>query len=127
MRQVKGQNTSPELIVRGMLRKAGHTGYRLHRSDVDGNPDIAWLGRKQAIFVNGCFWHGHTCKRGARRPATNAAYWKNKIGRNRERDAQNRKLLRAKGWRVLVIWECDLADPARLNKKLKQFLLPKLG
>ena len=122
MRQVKGRNTSPELIVRRMLQKAGRSGYRLHRSDVDGKPDIAWLGRKQAIFVNGCFWHGHTCKRGARRPVTNGAYWVNKIDRNRKRDARNRQLLREKGWRVLVIWECDLVDLDRLNKKLRQFL-----
>jgi DNA mismatch endonuclease (patch repair protein) len=121
MRAVKSRDTSPERIVRSLLRGfAPH--YRLHRKDIPGNPDIAYIGAKRAIFVNGCFWHGHDCARGARMPKTNADYWKAKIARNRARDAAHREKLAALGWRALVVWECELKDRAALEAKLRDFL-----
>ncbi len=121
MRAVKSRDTSPELAVRALLRSFA-PGYRLHRKDVPGNPDIAYLGRKQAIFVHGCFWHGHDCARGARMPKANADYWRAKIGRNRARDAAQAARLAALGWRALTVWECELKDKSALEKKLRDFL-----
>ena len=121
MRAVPGRNTSAEVKVRRLLRPIA-PGYRLHRKDVPGKPDIAYVGLKRAIFVNGCFWHGHDCRRGARMPKTNAEYWQAKIGRNRARDADNLRKLEALGWRALVVWECELADAAALDARLREFL-----
>ena len=120
MRAVPGRDTSAELKVRRLLRPIA-PGYRLHRKDVPGNPDIAFLGAKKAIFVHGCFWHGHDCRRGARLPKTNADYWRAKIGRNRARDARHLDELAALGWRALVVWECELADEAALAARLRAF------
>ena len=85
MRAVKSRDTNPELAVRALLRPIA-PGYRLHRGDLPGKPDVVYASRKLAIFVHGCFWHGHDCARGARAPKTNAAYWRAKIARNRARD-----------------------------------------
>jgi DNA mismatch endonuclease (patch repair protein) len=121
MRAVKSRDTSPELAVRALLR-AFAPGYRLHRKDVPGNPDIAYVGRKQAIFVHGCFWHGHDCARGARMPKANADYWRAKIARNRARDAAHRARLDGLGWRALTVWECEVKDRATLERRLRAFL-----
>ena len=121
MRAVKGRDTAPEIAVRTMLRRFA-PGYRLHRKDVPGNPDIAFIGRKLAIFVHGCFWHGHECARGARMPKSNADYWRAKIARNVARDAGHREKLAAQGWRALTVWECELKDAAAVEKKLRKFL-----
>ncbi|MEL6792714.1 MAG: very short patch repair endonuclease [Pseudomonadota bacterium] len=108
MARVRRRDTKPELLVRKTLRDSGFTGYRLDRGDLPGRPDIAFIGRRRAIFVHGCFWHGHDCKRGARQPKTNVDYWRAKIDRNRARDAAALDALAARGWRALVIWECEL-------------------
>jgi DNA mismatch endonuclease (patch repair protein) len=121
MRAVKSRDTSPERAVRALLRGfAPH--YRLHRKDIAGNPDIAYIGKKRAIFVHGCFWHGHDCPRGARSPKTNADYWQAKIARNRARDAEHQATLAARGWRALIVWECELKDRAALEARLRAFL-----
>ena len=117
MRRVKGKDTSPELKVRRVLTRMGLR-YRLHRKDLPGKPDIVMPGRKLAIFVHGCFWHGHDCARGARVPQANRPYWEAKIGRNRERDIEHRAALAATGWRVLTLWECELKDEAALTETL---------
>jgi DNA mismatch endonuclease (patch repair protein) len=126
MRAVKSRDTAPELKVRALLR-AFAPGYRLHRKDIPGNPDIAYIGRKQAIFVHGCFWHGHDCARGARAPKANADYWRAKIARNRARDEAHRARLGALGWRALTIWECELKEKNALERKLKAFLSDAQG
>lgn len=110
MRRVKGRDTSPELAVRRILRAAG-IGYRLGGQGLAGRPDVTMKGRKVAVFVHGCFWHGHDCARGARKPKANAEYWSAKIDRNRARDARVTAQLRDDGWRVLTVWECDLRAP----------------
>ncbi len=121
MRAVKGKDTGPEMSVRRMLHKLGYR-YRLHRKDLPGKPDLVFPGRRAVIFVHGCFWHGHDCKRGARIPKTNTEYWTGKIGRNVERDAQAIKDLEATGWRVIVVWECELRDLDNLQHRLVTFL-----
>jgi DNA mismatch endonuclease (patch repair protein) len=121
MRAVKSRDTSPELNVRALLRAIA-PGYRLYRKDVPGNPDIAYIGRKQAIFVHGCFWHGHDCARGARMPKANADYWRVKIAKNVARDAAHREKLAALGWQALVIWECELKNVEAVAEKLRDFL-----
>jgi DNA mismatch endonuclease (patch repair protein) len=122
MRKVKGADTSPERKVRQMLTRMGLR-YRLQRKDLPGKPDIVFAGRKLALFVHGCFWHDHDCPRGARRPKANADYWRAKISRNRERDAPNAEALQALGWRVEVVWECELKDAAALEARLRAVLL----
>ena len=110
MRSVKGRDTAPELAVRRILRAAG-IGYRLGGAGLPGKPDVTMKGRRLALLVHGCFWHGHDCPRGARRPKANAEYWTAKIARNRDRDFRVRSELNARGWRVLTVWECDLRRP----------------
>ena len=126
MRRVKGKDTSPELRVRRLLRRMG-VGYRLHRADLPGKPDIAMPGRKLALFVHGCFWHGHDCARGARTPKANRDYWQAKIGRNRARDAEHQRALESMGWRVLTLWECELKDEAAVERRLSSALGLGLG
>ena len=121
MRRVKGRDTGPELKVRRLLWRAGYR-YRLHRKDLPGRPDIVLAGRRAAVFVHGCFWHGHDCPRGARQPKANAEYWTAKIGRNVERDARVQAELAAGGWRPVVVWECELKDPTALAARLRATL-----
>jgi DNA mismatch endonuclease (patch repair protein) len=119
MRRVKGRNTKPELKLRRLLTRLGLR-YRLHRKDLPGSPDIAMIGKKTAIFMHGCFWHGHDCKRGARQPKTNADYWTTKIERNRARDAVSIAKLEDIGWRAVVVWECELNDEDALAERLRR-------
>jgi DNA mismatch endonuclease (patch repair protein) len=121
MRRVKGRDTTPELRVRKLLTRMGLR-YRLHRKDLPGNPDIVMPGRRLAVFVHGCFWHGHDCARGARAPKANADYWQAKIGRNRARDARTAEALDALGWRPVTLWECELKDEAALEARLRREL-----
>ena len=122
MRAVKGRDTKPEMAVRRLLHRLGYR-YRLYRADLPGKPDLVFPVRRKTIFVHGCFWHGHDCKRGARVPKNNRAYWVRKISRNRERDCANRKLLGDDGWDSLVVWECEI-EPAALTERLRRFLGP---
>jgi DNA mismatch endonuclease (patch repair protein) len=121
MRRVKGRDTGPELIVRRALTRLGAR-YRLHRKDLPGQPDVVLPGRRLALFVHGCFWHGHDCARGAQVPKQNRDYWLAKVRRNRERDARNQAALEADGWRVETIWECELKDAAALEARLRRLL-----
>lgn len=122
MRRIRGKNTTPELAVRKLCRELGFTGYRIHRKELPGKPDLAWLGRKLAIFVHGCFWHAHDCSEGLRRPKSNLQYWIPKIERNQQRDVENIKNLRAAGWNVLIIWDCELRESTSLSNKILRFL-----
>jgi DNA mismatch endonuclease (patch repair protein) len=122
MARVKGRDTGPELIVRRLLWRLGAR-YRLDRRDLPGRPDIVLPGRRLAIFVHGCFWHGHDCARGGRVPKANRPYWTAKIGRNRARDIETGAALAALGWRVEVVWECELKDAAGLERRMRDLLL----
>jgi len=121
MRRVKGRNTTPEMTVRRALTKLGAR-YRLHRKDLPGSPDVVMPGRRLALFVHGCFWHGHDCARGVRVPKQNRDYWLGKVARNRARDAKNLEALATLGWRVETIWECELKDAEALEARLEALL-----
>lgn len=121
MRAVKSRDTTPELLVRRLAHSLGFR-FRLHRRDLPGNPDLTFPRIHRIIFVNGCFWHGHDCARGARIPKANRSYWTAKINRNRERDARTWKALHALGWKVLVVWECKTKDVDTLTRRIRKFL-----
>lgn len=121
MQAVKSTNTTPELCIRNILTVEGFR-FRLHRKDLPGVPDIVLPGRKKAIFVNGCFWHSHSCSRGKREPKHNADYWFEKRKRNVLRDRRNRRLLNKMGWVSIAVWECDLKNPSRVKNRLLRFL-----
>ncbi|MDG2520523.1 very short patch repair endonuclease [Caulobacter segnis] len=112
MSRVKSRDTRPELILRKALHAAGLR-YRLHAKHLPGRPDIVFPGRKAAVFVHGCFWHGHDCPK-AKLPATRPEFWREKITANQVRDEETRKRLQALGWRSLEIWECELHGRRRL-------------
>ncbi len=121
MRRIKARGTGPELVVRKLIWSLGGR-YRLNRPDLPGQPDIVLPGRRLAVFVHGCFWHGHDCARGARVPKANREYWVAKVARNRVRDAAARAALETAGWRVEVIWECALKDRECLQARVKTWL-----
>ncbi len=121
MRRIRSKDTAPELAVRRLLRALGFPGYRIHRADLPGKPDIAFIRHKRAIQVHGCFWHGHTCREGSRKPKSNLAYWLPKIERNRARDETNAAKLAAIGWSVLTVWECELQSD-QLADRLVAFM-----
>lgn len=106
MSKIKGRNSSPEMKVRRLLHREGYR-FRLHRRDLPGTPDIVLPRYRTAVFVHGCFWHGHDCRRFSW-PKTNAAFWREKISANRKRDSQAREALASMGWKVFVIWTCSL-------------------
>lgn len=120
MQSVGSKNTKPELAVRRTLRRLGY-GYRLHRKDLPGTPDIAMIGRRKAIFVHGCFWHWHGCAKG-RLPKSRQDYWRPKLERNVHRDRTKIERLESLGWQVLVVWACELGDPEALAHRLQEFV-----
>jgi DNA mismatch endonuclease (patch repair protein) len=123
MQAVKSKNTSPEKAVRSLLHALGYR-YRLHCRDLPGCPDIVFPGRKTAIFVHGCFWHGHDCPRGRREPESNAEYWRKKRAANAERDRKVLLVLSELGWRAMIVWECEIRDKKQLASRLVAFLGP---
>jgi DNA mismatch endonuclease, patch repair protein len=115
MAAIKATDTSPELLVRQEFFKSGLR-YRLHDKTLPGRPDIVFKGRRLAVFVQGCFWHGcTTCIDGTRSVKTNAPYWSKKVNGNRMRDARNQEALQASGWQVEVIWACEIAGSGKLS------------
>jgi len=122
MRLIKSKNTQPELVLRKLIREMGYPGYRLHRSDLPGKPDIAYIGRKKAILIHGCFWHQHDCGK-YKMPKSHKNYWLPKLKKNAERDKINMKKLKTSSWSVLIIWECEIKNPEKTAKKLRKFLL----
>jgi len=124
MKRIRSKETRPELHIRKLVRNLGHPGYRLHRKDLPGKPDIAFIGCKKAIFVHGCFWHQHPdpkCLDG-RPPKSRLDYWLPKFARNKKRDVIASEQLSKAGWAVLVIWECELRQEAELKKKIQKFM-----
>lgn len=120
MQSVGTKDTGPELAVRRALFALGYR-YRLHRKDLAGRPDIVLVSRRKAIFVHGCFWHGHDCPKG-RASKSRVDYWGPKLEANRARDARNVAELKSQGWDVLVVWQCELADAAKLSARLGRFV-----
>lgn len=120
MRQIKGKNTKPELLVRRFLFANGFR-YKLHDKNLIGRPDIVLPKHKCLIFVNGCFWHGHNGCQFFKIPATNTVWWENKISKTIENDITHREFLSTLGWQVIIIWECQL-KPKRVTETLNQLL-----
>ena len=122
MSRVKGKNTTPELLVRKALFHEGFR-YRINDKKLAGHPDIVLKKYKTVIFINGCFWHGHeNCKK-ASIPQTNVDFWRDKIAGNMKRDATNVDALQKQGWKVLVVWECELTRShfsERLSSLIKE-------
>ena len=108
MRQVRSKNTTPELYVRRTLHAAGFR-FRIHNKRLPGSPDLVLTKYRTVIFVQGCFWHWHGCRR-SRMPSSNVEYWQRKIARNVERDAKNFDILSSMGWHVKIVWECELVS-----------------
>lgn len=122
MSKVRGRNTKPEMLVRSLLHRLGYR-FRLHKKDLPGRPDIVFPSRRAAIFVHGCFWHQHSGCRKASIPETRREFWQAKLQRNVDRDVENVEALRARGWKVLIVWECETKDMDALSFKLDKFLL----
>lgn len=121
MAQIKGKDTLPELAVRSMAHRMGFR-FRLHSAGLPGKPDLVFPRLGRVVFVHGCFWHGHRCREGRRVPKSNQEYWIGKIAANKARDARTRKRLRRGGWSILVVWECQLKIPNRVQSRLWAFL-----
>jgi DNA mismatch endonuclease (patch repair protein) len=121
MAKVRGENTSPERLVRSLIHKMGYR-FRLNVKDLPGKPDIVLKKHKKVIFVHGCFWHQHEGCPHAARPSSNTEYWNKKLDRNMLRDRENMHKLEYLGWNVLIVWECETRDREKLVDKLKGFL-----
>ena len=120
MSRIRSKDTSPEIIVRRLSHRMGYR-FRLHRSDRPGRPDLTFPKLKKVIFVHGCFWHSHNCRRGTVKPKTNATYWKAKRERTLNRDKKNLKNIESLGWQSLVIWECEVNELLHLEEKISDF------
>lgn len=117
----RGKDTTPGLIVRSIAHRLGFR-FRLHAADLPGKPDLVFRSRHAVVFVHGCYWHAHTCKRGRGTPATNAAFWRAKRRANRARDRRTLAALRRAGWRVLAVWECQTRNVERTTMVLQRFI-----
>jgi DNA mismatch endonuclease (patch repair protein) len=122
MRAIRSKDMKPEMAVRRLVYGMGYR-YRLHNHRLPGRPDMVFSGRRKVIFVHGCFWHQHDigCTL-AHVPRSNLGYWRPKLKRNKARDCANCDALRSAGWKVLVIWECELKTVRELAKTIKRFL-----
>lgn len=124
MSRIKGKDTKPEILVRKWLSSNGFR-YRLHRKDLPGKPDIAFIKLKKAIFIHGCFWHRHNC-RYFKWPQTNPEFWKKKINESAARDQKKYAELTALGWKYFIIWECELkSNSVEIFKRVKSFIESK--
>jgi DNA mismatch endonuclease (patch repair protein) len=121
MSRVRSKNTRPEIAVRRALHAMGYR-FRLHRADLPGRPDIVIAKAGVVVFVHGCFWHRHPGCASTRTPKSRVAFWTAKFESNVKRDRAARRALRRSGWRVLVIWECQIADDERLRRRITRFM-----
>ena len=120
MRSVGTKNTGPEVLLRRLLHALGCR-YALHRKDLPGTPDLAFPALRKVVFVHGCYWHGHKCRWG-QLPKSRIGYWSQKIAVNRKRDREQQRMLRAQGWRILVVWQCELRSPQYALPRVIDFL-----
>lgn len=109
MSRINSAETEPEQLTRSLLHRAGYR-FRKNVSDLPGTPDVVLPKYDTVVFVHGCFWHRHDCRKGRNMPSSNTQFWKEKFERNVERDEENEEALRELGWQVLIVWECDLKD-----------------
>lgn len=120
MSKIKGDNTKPEILVRKFLFSQGLR-YRINVKKLPGKPDIVLPKFRTAIFINGCFWHGHSCKKG-QLPTSNMDFWREKISGNIMRDNKNADLLVKLGWKVIIIWQCEISNINSRKAKLEKVL-----
>lgn len=123
MSRVRGKNTGPEMVVRRLVHRLGYR-YRLHRQDLPGRPDLVFVTLRKVIFVHGCFWHRHgdsACKL-ARLPKSRLDFWVPKLEANAARDLKKQRELMCKGWKVMIVWECELKDLPSLGNRIRSFL-----
>jgi DNA mismatch endonuclease, patch repair protein len=125
MAGVRQKNTSPEMIVRRLLHRMGYR-FRLHRKDLPGRPDVVLPRLKKVIFVHGCFWHQHDCKK-ASLPKSNVEFWTEKLGKNVQRDQRTNEHLELLGWTTLTIWECETKHIDNITSKIIAFLSTDLS
>lgn len=118
---IKSRHTRPEIVVRSLIHRLGFR-FRLHSQKLVGKPDIVLPRHRKLILVNGCFWHGHGCKRGSVQPKTNSKYWSEKRHRNMERDRINYRFYEEEGWEILIIWECETKKIEGLVSTISKFL-----
>ena len=121
MRAIKSKHTAPELLVRSSLHRAGFR-YALHSRETPGRPDLKLTRHNVVVFVHGCFWHGHECKR-TKMPKSRMDYWEPKISSTRRRDKRKSRALRSLGWRVITVWECELKKPRLLQSRLLRTII----
>lgn len=121
MARVRAKDTRPEMAVRRLVFGMGYR-YRLHDARLPGTPDLVFAGRGKVMFVHGCFWHRHENCELARLPKSRLDFWLPKLEGNQTRDRVNQRLLRKSGWRILVVWECELRDMPKLTRKIRRFL-----
>jgi|ERR1035438_10173471 DNA mismatch endonuclease (patch repair protein) len=121
MRRIRSKDTKPEKTVRSLLHRLGFR-FRLHRRSLPGSPDLVFPSKHKVIFVHGCFWHSHGCRRAGRAPATNSEFWQAKRQGTVARDSRTLKALAAEGWEAYVVWECELRDLDVLRNSLEAFL-----
>lgn len=122
MAGIKGKDTEPEKAVRSLLHRMGYR-FRIHKKDLPGIPDIVLPSYKKAIFVHGCFWHGHSSCRRASLPTSNILFWRKKIEGNKKRDLLVRRKLKVLGWNSIIVWQCQIkSDPVKIARRLEKFL-----
>ncbi len=126
MSRIRSRNTRPEMIVRSIVHRMGYR-YSLHKKDLPGKPDIVLVRHRKIIDVHGCFFHMHDCRYGRVVPATNAKFWRTKRLSNVKRDRRNLSVLRREGWCVLIVWECETRDVAKLERTIRRFLARQKG
>jgi DNA mismatch endonuclease (patch repair protein) len=121
MARIRSRNTRPEVLVRTAIRSLGYA-FSTRPCSSLGSPDFVFRKLSKVIFVHGCFWHRHSCRRGKSIPTARKGFWETKFKRNRRRDAQVQRLLRKAGWKSLILWECGLRDISTVHQKLSSFL-----
>ena len=121
MSRIKSCNTKPEIVVRSLLHNMGYR-FRLHRKDLPGKPDIVLPRYKSIIFIHGCFWHRHKECKNTTSPKTKKTFWREKFKANVIRDKKVQEELKSMGWKILIIWECELPDLDRVKKLIKESL-----
>lgn len=123
MQKIRNRDTAPELYVRRLIHSLGFR-FRLHRRDLPGTPDLVFSSLRKAIFVHGCFWHRHDCRKGRSMPSTRTQFWRDKLNGNKRRDVASHRKLRRLGWSVLIVWECQVTrlPQQSLERRLVGFL-----
>lgn len=121
MSRVRGKDSAPEMRLRRIVHGSGFR-YRLHVKNLPGSPDMVFPKRKAVVFMHGCFWHRHEGCKLARLPKSRLGFWVEKLEANRQRDKRNQGLLMEMGWRVLVVWECQLRDTVAISRTVTEFL-----